>query len=87
LKQPPIDWPEDFEIDIAVNGQIIKTYNKTEFGVFRAEIAYNEAFYPLLDDKDFITGDEPEAVEIGMRVRSEENPYHAGLTITHIYYA
>lgn len=25
------DWPEDMEVDIAVNGKILKTYNYTEF--------------------------------------------------------
>ena len=87
LKKPPIDWPKDMEVDIAANGKIITTYNYTEFSAMKGEMAYNEAYYLLMDDKDFITGDKAEAVEMGIRIRSEENPHNAAFGITHIYYA
>jgi len=76
------DWPDDFEIDIAVNGKIIKTYGYEEFKAKIGEIAYNESFYPLMDDKD-VTGD----VEIGVRIRSEKDPHIAAIAFTHIYWA
>lgn len=81
------EWPEDSEVQIAVNNKIIKTYNKTEFLVWRQEIAYNEAFYPLMDDKDFVKGDKPVSLELGIRVRSETDPIGVNLAISHIYYA
>jgi hypothetical protein len=46
------------------------------------EIAYNESFYPLVDDKS-VTGD----VELGLRMRSEKDPRVAGMAVTHIYWA
>ena len=83
LKTPPKEWPEDFHVDIAINGKIVKTYNGTEFLSLGPEIAYNEAFYPLLDDKELASGD----VELGFRMRSEIDPRVAALAFTHIYYA
>lgn len=81
LKAPPLDWPEDFEIDIAVNGKIVKTYDYATFKPFTAEYAYNEAFYPLIDDPA-VQGD----VELGVRIRSTINPQYASFTFTHIYW-
>ena len=70
-------------MDIAINGKIVKTYNQTEFRAFANEIAHNEAFYPLVDDKELAIGD----VELGFRLRSEIDPRGAGLAFSHIYYA
>ena len=80
-------WPEDCFVDVAVNGKIITTYNQTEFLEWKVSMAYNEAFYLFMDDKDLVQGDEPVSVELGIRLRSESNPKGAGLGITHIYYA
>ena len=82
-----IPWPDDVKVDIAINGKIIKTHDKEEFSVWTAEIAYNEAFYPLLDDKDFLTGNDRKNVEVGFRIRSESDPLNAGISFTHVYYA
>ncbi len=87
LKKIPKDYPMDIEVDIAANGKIISTYNYTEISSFKEEMAYNEAYYLLMDDKNFIKGDTPEPVEIGIRFRSKENPKDAALSLTHIYYA
>lgn len=76
------DWPDDFFVDIAVNGKIIKTYNYEEMKAKIGEIAYNESYYPLMDDKD-VTGD----VELGIRLRSEKDPRVASMAVTHIYWA
>ncbi len=76
-------WPADMMIDVAVNGKIVKTYPVAEYDPYRTPITYMEAFYPMLDDKS-IAGTN---VEIGFRLRSEENPRDAGISITHIYYA
>jgi hypothetical protein len=82
LKKKIADWPEDTHVDIAINGKIVKTYNGTEFLSLGPEISYNEAFYPLLDDKELASGD----VELGIRIRSEIDPHNAGFALTHIYY-
>jgi len=81
------DLPEDFFLDIAVNGKITRTYNYEEFKVLTKEIAYNQAFYPFVNDESLVTGDEPEAVELGLRIRSESSPKDASFSLTHIYYA
>ena len=70
-----------------MNGKIITTYNQTEFLEWKVSMAYNEAFYLFMDDKDFVQGDEPVSLELGIRLRSESDPKGAGLGITHIYYA
>jgi hypothetical protein len=75
------DIPEDFELDIAVNGKILTTYNYTEWKEFTKEYAYNEAFYPLVNDAS-VTGD----VELGLRIRSEINKQYASFGVTHIYW-
>ena len=82
LKQKFVEWPEDFHVDIAINGNIVKTYNGTEYLSFGAEVAYNEAFFPLVDNKELASGD----VELGIRIRSEIDPHNAGFALTHIYY-
>merc|ERR1711957_719409 len=67
-------WPDDTFFDIAVNGKIVKTYNYEEMMARTGEIAYNESFYPLVDDKS-VTGN----VELGLRMRSEKDPRVAGM--------
>jgi hypothetical protein len=75
------DWPEDIEIDIAVNNKIVNSYDYETFKTFTKEFAYNEAYYPLIDDET-ITGD----IELGIRMRSTINPQHASFGVTHIYW-
>ena len=87
LKTPVPEWPDDTMVDIAANGKILKSFNKEEWMQWKEQIAYNEAFYPLLDDKDLVKGDKAEPVELGFRIRSETNPRGAAISITHIYYA
>lgn len=82
LKRAPTDIPEDFEVDIAVNGKITATYNYTEWRGFALnQYAYNEAFFPMVNDTS-VTGD----VELGIRVRSELNKQYASFGVTHIYW-
>ena len=84
LKRTPPQWPEDFMIDIAVNGKIHKSYAKEEWYKYANPIAYNNAMYPLVDDKSFVGSG---TIEIGIRLRSESDPRNAGMTLTHIYFA
>eukprot|EP00558_Chaetoceros_sp_UNC1202_P010884 CAMPEP_0197243762 /NCGR_PEP_ID=MMETSP1429-20130617/9101_1 /TAXON_ID=49237 /ORGANISM="Chaetoceros sp., Strain UNC1202" /LENGTH=881 /DNA_ID=CAMNT_0042704027 /DNA_START=58 /DNA_END=2703 /DNA_ORIENTATION=- len=84
LKAAPVPWPDDIKLDIAVNGKIHKTLNKEEFFKMASEIAYNEAYYKLVDDASVATG---EPVELGIRIRSTEDPKKASFGITHIYWA
>jgi hypothetical protein len=85
LKGPVIDWPQDFRLEVAINGKIVKIYTYTELIPYTKEVAYNEAFYPIIDDKSIATGD----VELGLRIRSDlhTNPYHASFELTHLYWA
>ena len=87
MKAKPLPWPDDLQVDVAVNGEIIKVFDLEDMDRMREEIAYNEAFYPLVDDKDLVKGDEAEPVELGLRLRSMKDPRNAGFQITHIYYA
>jgi hypothetical protein len=84
LKAAPIPFPDDFLFDIAVNGQIHDTWDKEKFMEYAKEIAYNQAFYPLVDDEKFKGAG---AVELSIRFRSEKDPTNAACTITHLYYA
>ena len=81
-----VPWPDDVEIDIALNGKIIATWNWEYFESINVAMAYNEAFYKFYDDENFTSG-EGEPVEFGLRIRSESNPKRAGLAVSHIYYA
>lgn len=88
LKAPPIDWPRDFELDIAINGKIMKTWTYNEFKPLTKEITYNEAFYKFVDDPELaFIGGTPGPVEFGMRIRSTENPRNAAFGVSHLYYA
>lgn len=88
LKGAPQDWPEDIELDIAVNGKILRTMNYTDLKPMTKEIAYNEAFYLLLDDESVVAGDEYEEIKFGMRIRSQIGANTmASFGLTHIYYA
>jgi hypothetical protein len=86
LKAPPIPLPDDFQLDIAVNGKIVKTWDHATFMEHTKEAAYNEAFYTFVDDENIVSGDEPKEVEFGLRIRSEKNPKDASFGITHFYY-
>ncbi len=77
-----LPFPDDLAIDISINGKIISTWDKTMVDKLKVEIAYNEAFYPILDDEN-ITGD----VEFAIRTRSEADPKMAGWTVTHVYWS
>eukprot|EP01083_Nonionella_stella_P053633 141802_1 len=82
------DLPEDFELDIAMNGQIVNTLNYTEFKAMTPNMAYNEAFFLLVDDESIVAGDEYEEIKFGMRIRSQIGANTmASFGLTHIYYA
>jgi len=77
------EYPHDFKFEIAVNGKIIKTWDKAEFMSHAyPEMAYNNAMYPLVTDET-LRG----PVELGLRPSSESKPKEAGLSVTHLYYA
>ena len=82
-------WPEDMFIDVAVNGKVVKTYTAAEYFKYANPIAYNNAFYPFLDDKSIvdIKGGKLQPIDVGLRIRSESDPKNAGFQLTHVYYA
>lgn len=79
------EWPDDFKVDIAVNGKIVKTWNFDDMKELRKEVQHNEAFYPMVDDKN-LAGEEKD-VELAIRLSSSIDPRLAGLSLTHLYYA
>jgi len=77
---------DDFKLDIAIDGKIYRTMEYEEFMKYTKEIAYNEAFFPLIDNEETVR---ESGVELGLRARSEMK-LHGGRTsfsVTHIYYA
>ena len=50
-------------------------------------MAYNEAFFLLVDDESIVAGDKYEEVKLGLRIRSQTAPLDAPFSVTHIYYA
>jgi hypothetical protein len=83
LGGPVSDYPKDFKLEIAVNGKIIRVWTYDEFKAMIGEVAYNQAFFPLVDDDTLPVGN----VELGIRLKSETNPKDAGMGVTHIYWA
>lgn len=74
-------------MDIAINGEIIDTWDLEKFEPKNKDIAYNENFIKFFDDENFITNKEGESIEFAFRIRSETNPRGAGISFTHLYYA
>ena len=67
MKAKPLPWSDDLQVDVAVNGEIVKVLDLDWMTFYSSEMAYNEAFYPLVDDKDLVKGGEVEPVELGLR--------------------
>ena len=76
-------WPEDFKLEIAINGEIYDTWDRDKIMPHTGEVAYNQAFYPFVTDES-INGSN---IELGLRLSSELEPKGAALSITHIYYS
>jgi len=74
---------DDFMLDIAIDGKMYRTMENEEFTKYQKQIAYNEAFFPFMDDESFVRESE---VELSLRVRTEKNG-STGFSISHIYYA
>merc|ERR1712161_171318 len=77
--------PDDFEMDIAIDGKIIKVMKKEE-------PTKNCAIWPLLDDKEMAErnqkeGKEGEPMEVGIRYRSKSQPTGFTFCFSHLYYA
>ena len=88
LKTPPTPYPEDSKFDFALNGKIFRTMEIEEFRFHAAEMNYNNAHYPILDDEEMAKRDwDGEPVELGIRLRSETDPRQLTLNVNHIYYA
>jgi len=86
-RTPPTPWPEDFELDISVNGTISKTFSRDELMKYTSEMAHAEVFIPLINDENLVSGDASVPIELGIRIRSELSPKDAAFSLSHIYYA
>ena len=82
-----VEWvTDDFQFDIAINGKIAKTMNNEEFMSYKDELVKNFALWPIMDDPSFAGGEAGVEVEIGIRLRSQEQP-HTTVGLSHVYYA
>jgi len=84
-KLGPKEWPKDIEMDIAINDQIVKTWDFDKLVELRTEVTHNQAIYPMIDDQKLAGNDQH--VELAIRFRSEKDPTSAGMGLAHIYYA
>ena len=87
LKGKVPDWPADIFMDIALNGKIVDTWDINKLNEKNVQLAYNEVFFKLFDDENFIKSEEGEPVEFAIRTRSVSDPRMAGLSVAHLYYA
>jgi len=79
----------DFFMDIAVNGKIIKSMGKDEWVKYTPEHAKICAVWPVLNDEDMAKRRDDwdgEEIELAIRFRSDEKPQQS-FCISHIYYA
>lgn len=91
LKAPPAPQPDDLAFDIAINGKIVKTMDKTEFMSWGKAIVQNFALWPLMDDVEWAKrewGDrDGEDVEVAVRLRCPSDPRQCRAGVSHVYYA
>jgi len=87
MKSQPPPVPDDFQFDIAINGKIVKTMDRTEFMSYSGEIVKNWAIWTLMDDVEWAKSDwgdrDGEDVEAAIRFRGTRR----SVTVSHIYYA
>jgi len=85
MKAKPVPLTDDFKLDIAIDGRIVKTMELDEYKEWTKEIAYNEAIFVLLDDENvYDTSDS--GAELALRIRSNGGGRNT-MSISHIYYA
>lgn len=84
---PPL--PDDFHIEVAVNGVITKRFNNTEtrLALFAAEVAYNVAITVLLDDEERAKKNVAEDIELGIRITTPVTGRKYPVAFSHLYYA
>ena len=89
ILKPTMDQliPTDLEMDIAINGKIIKTMDREEFIGNTREYVKNVALFPLLNDESMAQKDwKGERMEVAIRFRTEKSPQQT-YCLSHIYYA
>eukprot|EP00537_Pseudo-nitzschia_pungens_P007589 CAMPEP_0172357806 /NCGR_PEP_ID=MMETSP1060-20121228/2136_1 /TAXON_ID=37318 /ORGANISM="Pseudo-nitzschia pungens, Strain cf. cingulata" /LENGTH=1002 /DNA_ID=CAMNT_0013078649 /DNA_START=148 /DNA_END=3156 /DNA_ORIENTATION=+ len=87
--KPTLDQfvPKDFEMDIAINGAIVKTMKREEWVKYTREAVKNVAAFPLLDDPSMAEKEwEGEPMEVAIRFRTKLKPQQ-NYCISHIFYA
>lgn len=86
LKKAPPPLPEDFRWEVAVDGVIVNSWNKTEFGSQCHYISYNNAICKFWDDEEWGKKNGPRDVEVAMRIVSAGGRT-AVAGITQLYFA
>lgn len=84
MKAKTVPLVDDFKLDIAIDGLIVKTMELDEYMECKEEIAYNEAIFVLLDNENvYDTSDS--GAELTLRIRSDGRGRNT-MSISHIYY-
>jgi len=88
LKAPPPPLPDDFTIEVAVNGEVL--YKVDEEGLKarcspKGEIAYNVSVCKFVDNPELASNNNNNNMEVAIRVTGSGR--ESVLAISHVYYA
>jgi len=87
LKKPPPPLPDTFRFDVAVNGVITSSWNKTEYTTQNCfSPSYNNAFCVLWSDEQWKAQGKKEDIELAIRIRGEAGRIGV-VGLSHFYYA
>ena len=87
LKKPPPPLPDDFRFEVAINGDIVSSWNKTEYQAQCPYISYNNNICLIWNDEERAKKKEKEDIEFAMRIDAPSSGRIAVLGMTHVYYA
>lgn len=85
-RNPVTSFLNYFIFAASVNGDILYSWNKTEYSKNCPYLSYNNNFCKLWDDEKWATENKKEDVEFGIRVTSSSGR-NCMMAFTHIYYA
>ena len=86
LKAPPPPKPPEWQFEVAINGEIVSSWNYTEYGNTCHYLSYNNAICLLWKDEQRDLKKEKEDIELALRLQPEGGRI-AIMGITHVYYA
>ena len=89
MKAPPPPLPPEFRFEVAVNGEVVTSWNGTELLAKCLQPSYNNIIGVFWNDEDWATKNKKGDVELAMRVLGPDGAAGrtANMGISHIYYA